>query len=247
MWNDLKFMDKLDKYSKPKYLLIALRYLYTNDTENDLARFFGYIDRTRIRTHAKEYANKIQWLLQLKMLSFEEADDGLVYFMSVDGTHCRIQEPRPFSKIWSSHKFGKAAALNYEVGLSINKNKLIWLHGPIPAGLKNDLDVAKERLIPKMQKFNQGKELKRCIIADDIYKDEAVNNAFSNKMNLIQEMSPTLKIESWHAMKISIACSKVGRFLMRCFVLKILMSIRFVLRPSLLLSATNSTMEATNY
>ena len=99
MWKDLKFMDKLDKYSKPKYLLIALRYLYTNDTENDLARFFGYIDRTRIRTHAKEYANKIQWLLQLKMLSFEESEDGLVYVMSVDGTHCRIQEPRPFSKI----------------------------------------------------------------------------------------------------------------------------------------------------
>ena len=35
-----------------------------------------------------------------------------------------------------------------------------------------------------MQKFNQGKELKRCIIADDIYKDEAVKDVFSNKNEL---------------------------------------------------------------
>ena len=184
MWDDLKIIEEIDKYSKAKYLLMALRYLHTNDSERDVASFFGYIDRSRIRKHVKEYVEKIQTLLQLKMLTFEEADDGFVYFMSVDGTHCRIQEPRPFSKVWSSHKFGKAAAVNYEIGLSISKSKLIWLYGPIPAGLKNDLDVAKEKLVPKLQEYNKKKTPKRRIIADDIYKDQSLSDLFSNKNEL---------------------------------------------------------------
>ena len=159
MWDDLKIIDEVDRHSKPKFLLMALHSLFTNATERGVARFFGYIDRSRIRKHVREYIGKIQTLLQLKMLTFEEADNGLVYFMTVDGVHCRIQEQRPFSIIWASHKFGNDPALNYEIGLSIYHNKLIWLHGPIPAGLKNDCEVAKEKLIPAMRSYNARKKL----------------------------------------------------------------------------------------
>ena len=151
MWSDFKLLGDIDKSSKPLHLLIALHYLWKNAREQELCQFFGYNSRNAVCHHAKTYTEKIQTLLQLKMLTFTESDDGFIYFMTVDGTHCPIQEPRPFSKIWSSHKFGGDAGVNYEVGLSINKDKLIWLYGPIPAGLKNDLSVAREKLIPKVR------------------------------------------------------------------------------------------------
>lgn len=186
MWSDLQILEELDKKSKPKYLLMALHSLFTNATERGVARFFGYIDRSRVRKHVRAYTGKIQSLLVLKMLTFEEADDGLVFFMTVDGTHCKIQEPRPFSKIWCSHKFGNQAAVNYEIGLSIYHQKLIWINGPIPAGLKNDCDFAKEKLIPKLREFNSGKidGIIRRILADDIYKDQEIADVISNKNGL---------------------------------------------------------------
>ena len=110
------------------------------------------------------------------MLTFTESDDGFIYFMTVDGTHCPIQEPRPFSKVWSSHKFGGDAGVNYEVGLSINKDKLIWLYGPIPAGLKNDLSVAREKLIPKVRQHAHRKKAERRILGDGIYQAQDVKD-----------------------------------------------------------------------
>jgi hypothetical protein len=182
MWADLNTLGEIDKRSKPLHLLEALRYLFKYHTEDDLSNFFGYICRTTIRTHTKAYTEKIQTLLQLKMLTFEEADDGFIFFMTVDGTHSPIKEPRPFSTIWSSHKFGGDAGVNYEIGLSISKQKLIWLYGPTPAGLKNDLEIAREALIPKLRAFRKGKP--RRMLADGIYNSEDVLDVVTLKNEL---------------------------------------------------------------
>ena len=58
------------------------------------------------------------FLLYWKIGTLEDNDDGLIYFMTVDGTHCPIWEPAPFSPEWSSDKHGGDAGCNYELGYS---------------------------------------------------------------------------------------------------------------------------------
>ena len=58
----------------------------------------------------------------------------------MDGTHCRINEPRTQpSAGWYSKKYNKAG-LSYELGIAIRSNKLVWINGPFPAG-QNDLAI----------------------------------------------------------------------------------------------------------
>jgi len=80
------------------------------------------------------------------MGTLQDNDDGLVFMLSVDGTHCPIEEPRPFSTEWSSHKFGGKPAVNYELGILIHKPKLVWVNGPTRPGKHNDLAVFRQKL-----------------------------------------------------------------------------------------------------
>lgn len=124
---------------------------------------------------------KLQKLVLRKMLSWEDADDGMIFFMSVDGTHCRVEEPRPFSTIWSSHKYGGKAAVNYEIGLLISRAKLIWIYGPTAPGAMNDLDVARQELIPALRSYRDYNSLERMIIGDGIYIADDVSDVISTK------------------------------------------------------------------
>jgi DDE superfamily endonuclease len=64
----------------------------------------------------------------------------LVYLISVDGTHCRINEPRHIpSSGWYSHK-SHSAGLNYEIAVNLHESKVVWINGPFPAG-RNDRSV----------------------------------------------------------------------------------------------------------
>lgn len=78
-----------------------------------------------------------------------DQDNIPVFIISVDGTHCEIQEPVDpiFSKNpkYYSHKFNKAA-LNYEIGLSVYENKIVWINGPRPAGSHPDITLFREGL-----------------------------------------------------------------------------------------------------
>jgi hypothetical protein len=88
-----------------------------------------------------------------------------MFFLSVDGTHCPIEEPRPFSTIWSSHKLGGKPGVNYEIGLSICEPKLLWVYGPTPPGLRNDIEVFRESL---KHRIPEGKR----VIGDKGYRGE---------------------------------------------------------------------------
>ena len=115
-------------------------------------------------------------LLLDKMESWDDADE-MIFFMSVDGTHFRIPEPRPWSTIWSSHNGGGKAAVNFEIGLSISRPKLLWLYGPTPPGAMNDLDVAREHLIPAVWQYDGRKR----VMADGIYSAQEFADVFSTK------------------------------------------------------------------
>jgi len=142
MWSDMQESEnedcKLEPDAKPVHLLIALRFLRKYPTETDLASFFRMTEKT-VRKWVHIFVKKISLLLPNKMpRSLEEADEGFTFMLTVDGTHCPIEEPRPFSTIWSSFKLGGKPGVNYELGLLTFKPQLAWLRGPIPCGLTND-------------------------------------------------------------------------------------------------------------
>ena len=73
--------------------------------------------------------------------NWNEVDIGLMFFFTVDGTHFKVNEPRPFSTEWSSQKFWGHASLNYEIALAVWDSKLLWEHGPTKPGQVNDIAV----------------------------------------------------------------------------------------------------------
>ena len=120
---------------------------------------------------------RIAQVLNKRMISdWEECDEGQRFFLSVDGTCCPIEEPSPWSEIWSCHKFGKSAGVNYELGLSILHPKLLWVHGPTPPGLHNDLEVARQALLPRIRQYGTGD---KRIIGDGIYSAQEESDVMS--------------------------------------------------------------------
>ena len=73
---------------------------------------------------------------------------------------------------------GKPAA-NYELGLLINKPKLVWVHGPTKPGVDNDLGVFRQKLLPELANNHPG----RKVIADSIYAAEADYVATKNDLD----------------------------------------------------------------
>ena len=63
-----------------------------------------------------------------------------IFLASVDGVHCRIQEPRKVpDKKWFSHK-SNGPALTYQIVLALRENKVLFISGPYPAG-ESDIQV----------------------------------------------------------------------------------------------------------
>jgi DDE superfamily endonuclease len=72
-------------------------------------------------------------------------DNGHIsWVLSVDGTHCRIQEPRTVpDKNWYSHKHHKPCVA-YEIAVSLKESKIAWVSGPHQAG-ETDLVIFRKR------------------------------------------------------------------------------------------------------
>jgi hypothetical protein len=66
-----------------------------------------------------------------------------IFLISVDGVHCRINEPKhpTLSKNpgWYSHKF-HSAAVDYEIAISIFTQQVVWISGPHRAA-KHDITI----------------------------------------------------------------------------------------------------------
>ena len=184
IWRDLYQSNNQDARvgdgDNPLHILIGIRFLFTYDTEADLSSFFGIRSHQTIREVSRLYARKIQLLLRPRMGTFTENANAtdLVFFMTIDGTACRIEEPSPFSTENSSHKHGGKAGVNYELGIAIHTPKLIWCKGPTKPGLQNDLQVYRSALKQEMQALN-GKR----IIADGGYQDEGDVISLKNELD----------------------------------------------------------------
>ena len=103
----------------PKYLLLALFYLKKYPTKSDMAGFLNTSERTAMH-RSKEYVDAMQGLISKKIRwIFDDPSIEEVFIVSVDGIHCRIQEPQlePSSK-WYSKKSNRAR-LVYEISMAL--------------------------------------------------------------------------------------------------------------------------------
>jgi hypothetical protein len=153
----------------PGKLLMTMNWLKLYDTEHVMAGRWG-LDEETIRRHVSKYIATIQELKQAKIVWGEFNEDD-TFIITVDGTHCRIQEVRtdPGAK-WYSHKFN-AAGVTYELGIAIRSNQLVWINGPFPA---SQHDITTFRLGLKAMIPN-GKRA----IGDSGYKGEPTKIAIS--------------------------------------------------------------------
>jgi hypothetical protein len=123
--------------------------------------------------------------------NWAEADVGVFFFFTVDGTHFKINEPTPFSTEWSSQKLGGHAGLNYEIALAIWDTKLLWVHGPTKPGKVNDITVFRGEASKGFTKslkekvFTESENIRRQIrgIADQGYLGEPDYLSTRNKFD----------------------------------------------------------------
>jgi len=147
-WHDMKADDPgFRRDAHPRHLFWTLLFATQYPTEHQLAGRVGCSENTA-RFWVWYIAPRLQ-NLKAKKIRWSNCDpnDDTIFFLSVDGVHCPIQEPNYFEVAvkFSSHKYGKKAALTYEVGISIRRKKICWLRGPFPAG-KGDDDMYREAL-----------------------------------------------------------------------------------------------------
>jgi hypothetical protein len=90
-----------------------------------------------LRERCWYYIGKLQQLKHDKVVWPENLPNNTIWVMTVDGTHCAINEPLhpEFSqdKKYFSHKKNRAGWV-YEIGLSLFTSNLIWMSGPHKAG-----------------------------------------------------------------------------------------------------------------
>lgn len=94
-------------------------------------------------------------------------DNGETFLLSVDGTHCRIQEPKHPTRSKNpesySHKFHQAG-LAYELALSVWDDRLVWMNFPFKAS------------VPDIKIFRSGLKgmipMGKKVIADNGYRGD---------------------------------------------------------------------------
>ncbi|CAB9530689.1 unknown protein [Seminavis robusta] len=158
IWKDLleteneNYKLSAEEAKHPINLLIAIRWTWKYETERELCLRFGIKSEKTISKIYKAWAHKVKLLFRDKLPSLEQfSDEELIFLFSIDGTHCPIEEPRPFSTDWSSFKFGDNAGVSYEIMLLIHKPQVAWVRGPIPPGAYNDIKTFKMKLMEKME------------------------------------------------------------------------------------------------
>jgi len=121
--SDLKF----------RYFMMTLNWMKSYQVEHVLAGLFKVHEDT-VRKWTWFYTKRIQGLKEEK-IRWDVLNDSEDFIpVSDDGVHCRLGEPRkqPSTK-WSSTKFGKKAALTYEIAIAIRHNQVVLVNGPFPA------------------------------------------------------------------------------------------------------------------
>ena len=136
-----------------KYFMMTLNWLKGYKVESEYAFAFKVCEDT-VRKWTWFYTKRIQALKEAKIRWDVLNGSPYLILVSDDGVHCRVNEPRkqPSTK-WSSKKFGKKAALTYEIGIAIYENQVVLVNGPHPAAMHdmtmfNSADGVGTQLLP---------------------------------------------------------------------------------------------------
>jgi hypothetical protein len=130
IWEDLQTTKVRDAWVPPdsrriEYLLMAMHHLklypkeYEREAMWDVSEMWG-------RDWVWYFVEKIQALKEEKITWPEDFGED-IWILTVDGTHCWIQEPKhptwSQDKAFFSHKYGKAG-VNYELAISLTESRL---------------------------------------------------------------------------------------------------------------------------
>jgi hypothetical protein len=124
--------------------------------------------------------------------------------VSVDGADFIINEQRPFSGKWFSHKHN-GPGLRYEIAISIRNSEIVWIKGPFPCGAWPDITIFRTYL---RQQFRPGE---KCI-GDRGYRGEPtlittpVNCDTRCKRHLMGRIrgrheTVNVRMKHWHILK----------------------------------------------
>ncbi|GKY90941.1 hypothetical protein MPSEU_000066900 [Mayamaea pseudoterrestris] len=173
VWRDLQTTNIQEARIDPTkafidYFLMTIYWLKRYPTEEQLAVTFQMSEKTA-RKWCFYFAKRIQALKESKILWPEMTNDASpIFIMTVDGIHCSINEPKHATRsknpAFYSHK-SNGPALDYELGISVFTNQLVWMNGPFPAG-QPDIKIFREQGLKDM--IPQGKR----VIGDNGYRGE---------------------------------------------------------------------------
>lgn len=175
--------DALGREKTLNYFFMALNLLSCYPTELEAERNFVFepCDRT-FREHGWAIVKKISMLAPDIIVwpddwgnpEKEDNTDETIFVITVDGTHCPIEEPphEDFSENtkFFSHKF-HGAGLDYELGISIFEQKCVWVAGPYPAGTP-DITIFRKRLKDKILEDRVRSGVKHRCLGDRGYRGE---------------------------------------------------------------------------
>ena len=151
---------------KPEHMLTALFFLRVYPTEDQKVSPLN-LDPKTSRKWQWIFVKKIAALKDLKIVWPNDWGQA-VFIMSVDGTHCCINEPRDpvmrKHKKWYSHK-NSGPGVNYEVALHLWENRVVHTFFSGPAGESNDITAYRQMLKARIP---AGK----MIIADHGYRSK---------------------------------------------------------------------------
>jgi hypothetical protein len=141
-----------------QFFLMAMHHLKRYPTEGEREAIFD-ISKKWGRNKVWFFVEKVQALKAQKIVWPEDNFGDDIWAITVDGTHCWIREPQhptwSQDPEWYSHKYNKAG-VNYELGISISENRLVWMNGPYKAGSNDVSTFTKKGLKKKLR--NTGKK-----------------------------------------------------------------------------------------
>ena len=170
LWEILQTTDIVEARIDPKKhycrdFLTALHWLKRYPTEKERKIQLKVGEKTG-RKWSWFYAEKIG-ALKSQLITWPD-EWRSIFTITVDGVHFRIQEPNhPEYKVdpkYFSHKFG-SAGLDYEIGISIFEQRVVWVRGPFKAG-RGDLQIFRNEGL--MAKIPHGKK----VVADKGYRGQ---------------------------------------------------------------------------
>lgn len=144
IWEDLQRTQVYLARVPPEHLsidnlLMAMHFLKRYPTELEREAIFD-VSASWGRDNAWYYLERVQALKAEKIIWPADNFGDDIWVLTVDGIHSWTSEPGhpewSQDRTFYSHKHGKAG-LDYELGISIATQHLVWMNGPFRAGLND--------------------------------------------------------------------------------------------------------------